>query len=134
VHQPEVALLHEVEEGEPRRLVLLGNRDHQPQVGLDELPPGALAPLGRLLELAALAALDAAGLLELGARVPARVDVLGQAGLVVLGEELVAADLVELDPDEVLVVALGALCDLGHVPSFIRSGAAILRRSPGDSP
>src|SRR5439155_27277961 len=91
-------------------------------------------PPGRLLELAALAPLDVAELVELGACGPTRVDVLGEAGFVVLGEELVSADLVEIDPNEVLVVALGALCDLGHVPSFIRSCAAILGRSPGDSP
>jgi hypothetical protein len=32
----------------------------------------------------------------------------------------VAADLVQVDPDEVLLVPLCALCDLGHVPSFFR--------------
>ena len=53
-----------------------------------------------------------------------RVDVLGEAGLVVLGEQLVSADLVEIDADEVLVVALSALCDLGHVPSSF----VVLRR------
>src|SRR5215211_7876465 len=94
VHQPEVALLHEVEEGKPRRLVLLGDRDHQPQVGLDELAASRLAPQDRFLERAAVVPLDAAGLVELGARVSSRVYLLGQAGLVVLGEELVSSDLV----------------------------------------
>src|SRR4029453_871259 len=71
----------------------------------------------RLRELAAVVPLHAAGLVELGARVSTRVDVLGEAGLVVLGEKLVSSALLAIDADEVLVVALSALCDLGHVPS-----------------
>jgi hypothetical protein len=43
VHQPEVALLDEVEKGEARRLVLLGDRHHEAQVGLHEGALGVLA-------------------------------------------------------------------------------------------
>ena len=36
-HQPEVALLHEVEQRQAARLVALGDGHHQPEVGLDEV-------------------------------------------------------------------------------------------------
>ena len=46
VHQAEVALLDEVEERQARRLVLLGDRDDQPQVRLHEGPLGVVAVPG----------------------------------------------------------------------------------------
>ena len=46
VHQPEVAVLDEVEQRQPRCLILLGDRDDETQVGLDELALGLLAVPG----------------------------------------------------------------------------------------
>src|SRR4051812_4498072 len=60
VHEAEVALLHEVEEREARRLVLLGDRHHEPEVRLDELAPGGVALADQLLELALLGARERA--------------------------------------------------------------------------
>ena len=44
--------------------------------------------------------------LELGARLDAGLDGLGEADLVVLGEEIVETDVLEVEADEVLVVTI----------------------------
>ena len=54
VHQAEVALLDEVEQRQARGLVLLGDRHHQPEVGLDEGALGVLALPGDAPKLALL--------------------------------------------------------------------------------
>jgi hypothetical protein len=52
VHQAQVPLLDEIEERQPRRLVLLGDRDHEAQVRLDERALRVLALDGALAQLA----------------------------------------------------------------------------------
>src|SRR5205085_7875418 len=52
VHQAQVALLDEIEEGQPRRLVLLRDRADEAQVGLEERALRVLALDGALAELA----------------------------------------------------------------------------------
>ena len=52
VHEAEVALLDEVEEGQAGGLVLLGDRDDQAQVGLDEGALGVLTLADGLAQLA----------------------------------------------------------------------------------
>ena len=52
VHQAEVALLDEVEQRQARRLVLLGDRDHEAQVGLHERALGVVALADGARELA----------------------------------------------------------------------------------
>ena len=108
VHQAEVALLDQVQQGQARRLVLLGDRHDQPQVRLHE----------RLLGLLALHARHAGAhasspcvrplgaLADLGFRVPPGLDGLGQAYLVVLGQQRVLTDVRQVEPDEILVIAL----------------------------
>ena len=103
MHEAEVALLHEVEEREARRLVLLGDRHHQPEVRLDELAPGGVALADQLLELALLGPGEGA----LGGRQGltsglAGLDGLGETDLVVLGEEIVTTDVIEVQANEVL--------------------------------
>src|SRR5918995_5896492 len=44
--EPEVALLNEVEKGHPTITILLGDGDHEPQIGFDETVFGPLAPAG----------------------------------------------------------------------------------------
>jgi hypothetical protein len=111
VDQAEVALLDEVEEGHPRGLVPLGDRDHQAEVRLDELPLGILTLADEALQVALLgtgeALIDAASVSG-----SARLDIL--ARLVVLGEELVTTDVLEVQTDQVLVVALGAVANSCH--------------------
>ena len=51
VDQAEVAFLNEVEERQARRLVLLGDRHDQPEVGLDERALGGLTLADELAEL-----------------------------------------------------------------------------------
>src|SRR5271155_2420709 len=54
VHQAEVALLDEVQKGEPGRLVLLGYGHDQSQVGLDEGLLSLLAPHASPTQLSSL--------------------------------------------------------------------------------
>src|SRR3989442_1053489 len=44
----------------------------------------------------------------------ARLDVLGQAGLVVLGQQLVPADVFQVQPDEIFIVPFGAVTYSSH--------------------
>src|SRR5262249_22198142 len=110
VHQAEVALLDEVEEGQARCLVLLGDRDDEAQVRLDEGALRVLALTGRAAQLALAGRRDflASGL-ELGARLVAGLDGLRESYLVVLRQEGVLADVGEVEADEVFLVALDAL-------------------------
>jgi hypothetical protein len=52
--QPEVALLDQVQKRQPASDVLLGDRDHQSQIGLDEPPPSRLAAARDLRKSSAL--------------------------------------------------------------------------------
>ena len=107
VHEAEVALLDQVEERETRGLVLLRDRDHQPQVRLHEGPLRVLAAAGGPAQLALLRrgqALRTGGQLLAGG--VATLDLLGQAHLVVLGEERVLPDVGQVEPNEIFLVAL----------------------------
>ena len=127
VDQAEVALLHEVEERHARRLVALGDRHDQPEVRLDELALGVLALADEALEVALLGAGETlVDGVEGLARGLARLDVLGEAGLVVLGQQLVPTDVFEIEPNEILIVAFGAVSYSSH-GAFPRVGL----RSPG---
>ena len=113
MHEAQVALLDEVQEGEARRLVLLGDGDDQAQVGLHEGALGA-DPLGVHPAQLALAALGQA--VALGVQVDAGLvpglDGLGQADLVILGQQRELTDIGEVQADEVFLVPLDSL--LGH--------------------
>ena len=50
VHQAEVPLLDQIQQRQPRRLVLLSDGDHQPKVGLHERTLGLFTPLEVPLE------------------------------------------------------------------------------------
>src|SRR5690606_2465458 len=109
VHEPEVALLDEVEERKARRLVLLGDRDDQSQVGLDERALGLLALARRAAQLALASGGEVLVALQLATGGVAGLDGLRQANLVVLGQQRVLADVGEVQPDEIFLVALDAL-------------------------
>jgi hypothetical protein len=100
-HETQVALLDHVGEQQAAADVPLGDRDHQPQVGLDHGLPGAPSQ--------ALDAAQAGALLraELGRRVEhprrgdTRVDALRQVDLGLRVEQVDPADLVEVEPHSV---------------------------------
>src|SRR5690606_40415348 len=85
--QPLVALLDEVEEAHAAAVVLLGDRDHEAQVRLDEVPARQLAVLDDALLAAALAGLELVALLleELLGGL-ALLDAAGQVDLLLQGE------------------------------------------------
>ena len=88
---------------------VLGDRDDQPEVRLDEAPLGRAARLERLLELApalGCQALLAAGVAEGRLGLVARLDGLGQVDLVHVGQQRVLPDLTQVLPDQVLVRSL----------------------------
>ena len=121
MHDAEIALLDQVEEGDPRRLVLLGDRNNQAEVGLHESAFGLIALAGP----APQAPFDRRGGrldgVELFAGLVAGLDGLGQADLVLLGEEGVLADIGEIQPYEIFLVALDALFGQGQLPDPARA-------------
>ena len=107
VHQAEVALLDQVQQRQARRLILLRDRHDQTQVRLDEGLLGLLTLHHGSTQLALLRRGEALGRLgHLGLRSPPALDGLGQADLVVLGQQGVLPDVGQVQPDEILVVAL----------------------------
>ena len=130
VHQPEVALLDEVEQGQPGRLVLLGDGDDEAQVGLHELALGLLAVAGRATQLAATRRRRIlAAVVERLDGLLARLDRLGQADLVILGQQGVLANVGEIQPNEIFVIAVNAI--FGHHGSLsYQPAAGVSRFSP----
>src|SRR6266851_1335877 len=106
-HETEVALLDEVEQGQARRRVLLGDGHDEAQVRLDEPPLGGPAGVDLLLVVLTLLRRQLAlglGHVRLG-RI-ARLDGLGKLDLVDVGQERVLADLPEVLPHKVLMRCL----------------------------
>ena len=102
--EAEVAVLDEVEQREARRLVPLRDAYDEPEVGLHEAPPGVVAALYDSLEFAAARCGEPRILrLKVLSGLRSRFDCLGEACLVVFGQERVLADVVEVEPDEVLL-------------------------------
>jgi hypothetical protein len=100
VHQPEVALLDEIEQGQTRRLVLLCDRHHQTEVGLHERPLGILALTCRTTKLALLGSSEVlADLVELFDRRFSGFDLFGEPNLVVLGEQHVLTNIGQIQAD-----------------------------------
>jgi len=140
VHQAEVALLDQIEQRHAGRLVLLGDRHDETEVRLHEAPLGLLTGANELAQLALAGRRQAAlVLLELGRRLLADLHRLGEARLVILGQQRVLADLTEVQPDQVFLITLCSL--LRHVLTFLgmphaRSSLAAalggVRRRSGD--
>ena len=109
--QPEVALLHEVEQRHAPPDVALGDRHDEAQVGLGELLLGELAVgchgLQRRLRSRRTAALRL--VLEPLGGVQPGLDALGERHLLLGGEQRDLADLLEVHADRVEAAALGAL-------------------------
>ncbi len=106
-HQAHVALLDQVQKRHPAALVLLGDRDDQPEVGLRHPEPRRLRSL---------------------------LDRLGQLDLLLLGEQGAAADLAQIGAEGIGVGlarfgdGLGTFLELGQDVS--ERGAPLLRGSP----
>ena len=110
--------------GQPRGLVLLGDRHHQTEVRLDEGLLGLLARPGR--RGGAHASWPGSGpwapWRQSASALRPAFDGLGQADLVVLGQQRVLADVGQVEPDQILVVALDALLCQRLNPSSEPSG------------
>ena len=94
VHQPEVALLDEVEQRQARRLVFLGDRHHQAEVRLNEGALGLQAPalLAAQIPAAVIGERAGGGLLEILAGRRPDLNLLREPDLVVLGQQRVLAE------------------------------------------
>ena len=98
-HQPEVALLDQVEQLHAPARIPLGDADDQSQVGLRQFALGPLAALHRSQQFS-LVAFRCAGVDLLGSRVT-RLDQLRQTALVLGGEQIDLPDLTEVQPNRV---------------------------------
>ena len=123
--QAQVALLDQVEQRQASRLVLLGDRDHQAQVGVDERLRRLVTCIGGPQQLAPPAARELAACGQLGACLPPCLDGLGEADLVILREQLVATDLIQVQANEVLL-PLAVWSPRGLLPHY--SSVGELRR------
>ena len=102
VHQAEVALLDQVEQGQFGRLVLLGDGNDQTEVGLDEGLGRVVAASDQPPQLPLAGRGDRLGRGQLGSCLPSCLDGLGQPGFVVLGQQRVLADVVQVEAYQVL--------------------------------
>ncbi|CAB4880500.1 unannotated protein [freshwater metagenome] len=97
MHQPEVALLDEVEQGEAGRLILLGDRHDEPEVGLHKGLLGIFALAGLPAQFALLGRGDfLATLFHRLGRYLAALDEFGETNFIVLGEQRVLANVREV--------------------------------------
>ena len=115
--QAQVAFLHHVEQRQPAVAVLLGHRDHQPEVGLQHVGLGAAAVLGHQLQLPAVVLGQVRLGFELVLREQPGLDPLGQVHLLLGGEQAGTADGLEVGVDRIphgrgLIVQI----DLGAAP------------------
>src|SRR5262249_34696663 len=85
-------------------LVLLGDRDDEPEGGVDELALGVLAVTQRAAELALLGGGQLAVRGQGGRGGPAARDGLGPPDPLGPGQQVVAPDVLEVEPDQVLVL------------------------------
>jgi hypothetical protein len=132
VDQPQVALLHQVQQWKFGSPILAGDRDHQSQVGGDETVGRRVALTDQAAQLPLTRQGDpfcgqfASGLL-------AGLDGLSQPDLVVLGEQAMFADVIEVERDEVLFGLRGSLA--GQPSSSLDlPGAALATGAPGHRP
>ena len=113
--QAEVALLDQVQERQPVAGVALGQRDDQPQVGLQQVLLGPAAVGRQRLQVPALGRGELlAGVGEQVVGVEAGLDPLGQLDLLLGVEQGDLADLVEVDPDQVGGQRRGLLVQVGQ--------------------
>ena len=109
MHETEVALLDEVEEGKTRCLVLLGDGNNETQVRLHEGTLGNFALAKGLAQLAALGGGEGLCLFHFGGSFFASFDGLGEADFVVLREKGVLTDVGEVEAYEILFVAVNTI-------------------------
>jgi hypothetical protein len=114
MHETQVPLLDQVEKGKTGRLILLGDGDHQPEVGLDE---GALSVFSTADVPAELTLAIGSDVwpyrLQLGAGLVPSLNGLGKPYFVILGEKWVLTDVSEIEPNEIFFVPLNALLRQG---------------------
>jgi len=102
-HQPDVAFLDQVGEGQALPHVALGDGNHQARIGPAQVLAGGLAIVGQEAQLAAQGRVAvAAQLLQLELGVFAALDALGQLDLFPGGQERLLSHLAEVEADRVV--------------------------------
>ena len=117
MHEPEIPFLDEIQQGQPRRLILLRDRHHQAQVRLHERFLGTRPLTLDAHQAEALRGADVGGVsvgtaLEGFLGGEALLDLLGKPDFVVLGEQGILADVGQVQPDEIFLVTFDPL--FGH--------------------
>ena len=94
MHETEVALLNEVEQGKTRSLVLLGDRDHQTKVGLHERTLGIFTIFDEVAQFALLGRRECLAFIYFRFFFSglASFDLLGETNFVIFGEQCVLPD------------------------------------------
>ncbi len=125
--QAEVAFLDDVEQRQARALVLLRDRHDEAQVRVHELTMRFFALTDLPLQPALLGGSQLLRGLEAFGRGSAGLDRLGETDLVVLGEEVVATDVFQIETYEVFVIAVfsAGLHGLGHIVTFGAEGSGL---------
>src|SRR5215470_752487 len=100
-NEPEVALLDEVEQRHAASGVALGQADHQPQIGLEQVPFGPLAVPYDGLQVGELDVGQARRGVQHVPGEHARLDAFGQLDLLLCGQQRGAADAVEIHTNQV---------------------------------
>ena len=123
-HQPEVALLDEVEQRQAAGLVLAGDRHHEAEVGLDEAAPGVGRRGDVALELATARHRRCRTGRQLGLGGAAVGEQLAEVDLVGGGEERDGADLVEVLAQQRPAGTAATLGAKGHGGKVVAGRAA----------
>ncbi len=114
--QAQVAFLHDVKEGQPAVAVLLGDRHHQPEVGLQHVRLGPPPVLGDKLQVTAEVRRQVRLGVQLVLGEQARLNALGEVDLLLGGEQAGPADGLQVRVNRVahrrrLVVQVGAIAE-----------------------
>ncbi len=96
LQQPNIALLDQIQEGHAPPHIPLGDADHEAEVGLGELAPGAIALLRLALEVAHQLIRQVAVMGQAAARLIAADHGFGQRHLLIAGQEWDLADLAQI--------------------------------------
>jgi len=116
LHQADVALLDQVQEGEAAADILLGDADDEPEVGLNQMTASLLAVISVLLKLLALHLVGPLLALEPGGGVAAALHALGEPDLLLHRQQVGLADLLQVETDGIADAAeevIGTMVGLG---------------------
>ncbi len=138
VHETEVALLDEVKQRQARGLVLLGDRNHEAEVRLDEGAFGVVAGANGAANFALACSSNRFFGFEFGTCFDALLDELREANFVVLRQQRVLTNVRQVETNKVLFVPFCTLFRHKHLPSLFSPAPPRLRwhtiPTPADGP